>query len=287
MKERSKRQSFLGSQSDKILGGCAVAIIGLGGGGSHIAQQSAHLGVGNFLLIDPDRVEESNLNRLIGATAEDAVQEVRKTSVAARLITGINPLARVERVDGKWQDVHQLLRGCDIIFGCLDTYKDRYELEITARRYLVPYIDIGMDVHEVGDGFSVSGQVILSMPGCLCMRCLGFLRDDLLAREAENYGAAGGRPQVVWANGALASAAVAVFTQLFTPWHGAHADCIYADCIYLEYDGNNQNVTTCNRLLHMKGKQCPHFLQFSDLGDPFWIPEQQKEDEDGEIPGKG
>src|ERR1035437_425730 len=111
-------------------------------------------------------------------------------------------------------------------------------------------------------------RVILSMPGCLCMRCLGYLRDDLLAREAENYGAAGGRPQVVWANGALASAAVGVFPQLFTPWHGAHAASVY-----LEYDGNNQTVTTSNRLVHMRGKQCPHFLHLSDLGDPFWIPE--------------
>jgi hypothetical protein len=269
MKERSKRQSFLGSQSDKILGDCTVAIIGLGGGGSHIAQQSAHLGVGNFLLVDPDRVEESNLNRLVGATAEDAVQGTLKTTVAARLITGINPLAHVEQLDGKWQDFHQHLRGCDIIFGCLDTYRDRYELEITARRYLVPYIDIGIDVYEVESAFSVSGQVILSMSGSLCMRCLGYLREDLLAKEAAKYGAAGGRPQVVWANGALASVAVGVFTQLFTPWHGFHAGCVY-----LEYDGNQQTITTSNRLLQMKGKVCPHFLQFSDLGDPFWIPER-------------
>lgn len=139
-----------------------------------------------------------------------------------------------------------------------------------------------MDVHEVGGAFSVSGQVILSMPGCLCMRCLGFLRDDLLAREAENYGAAGGRPQVVWANGALASAAVGVFTRLFTPWHKEHANCVY-----LEYDGDNQTVTASNRLLYMRGKQCPHFSQFSELGDPFWIPEHLKGDEDGKIPSKG
>jgi len=282
MKERSKRQSFLGSQSECVLGGCCVAIVGLGGGGSHIAQQLAHLGVGSFYLIDPDRVEESNLNRLIGATAADAVQGTHKTLVAARLITGISPLARVERVDGKWQDFHELLRGSDIIFGSLDTYRDRYELEITARRYLVPYVDIGMDVHEVGSGFSVSGQVILSMPGCLCMRCLGFLREELLAKEAENYGAAGGRPQVVWANGVLASAAVGVFTQIFTPWHKVHANSVY-----LEYDGDSQTLATSNRLLQMKDRQCPHFLQSSDLGDPFWIPEQLRGDENGEISCKG
>ncbi|HWZ84107.1 MAG TPA: ThiF family adenylyltransferase [Terriglobales bacterium] len=269
MNERSKRQSFLGSQSDRVLGDCSVAIVGLGGGGSHIAQQLAHLGVGSFFLIDPDLVEESNLNRLIGGTVEDATKKTLKTLVASRLVRGINPLAQVVCLDGKWQEFHQILRGSDIIFGCLDTYRDRYELEITARRYLLPYIDIGMDVHEVEGRFSVSGQVILSMPGSLCMRCLGFLREDLLAREAENYAAAGGRPQVVWANGALASAAVGVFTQLFTPWHEGHAECVY-----LEYDGNNQTVATSNRLAHMRGKQCPHFLQFSDLGDPFWIPEK-------------
>jgi molybdopterin-synthase adenylyltransferase len=267
MKERLKRQSFLGPQSDQVLNDCVAAIIGLGGGGSHIAQQLAHLGVSNFLLFDPDKVEETNLNRLIGATAQDVIAGALKTAVALRLIKGINPDAAVGCVNGKWQEHHALLRGCDIIFGCLDGYRDRYELEIAARRYLLPYLDIGMDVHEADDGFCVSGQVILSMPGHLCMRCLGFLREERLAKEAENYGAAGGRPQVVWANGALASAAVGVFTQLFTPWHKSHGASVY-----LEYDGNTQSLTSSNRLAFMKDRQCPHFVEFRDLGDPFWIP---------------
>src|SRR5260370_37521023 len=180
MKERLKRQSFLGPQSDQILNDCVAAIIGLGGGGSHIAQQLAHLGVSNFSLFDPDKVEESNLNRLIGATAQDVIAGTLKTAVASRLIKGVNPGAVVDGINGKWQEHHALLRGCDIVFGCLDTYRDRYELEVAARRYLIPYIDIGMDVHEADDGFCVSGQMILSMPGHLCMRCLGFLREALL-----------------------------------------------------------------------------------------------------------
>jgi hypothetical protein len=269
MKERLKRQSFLGPRSDQILGDCVVAIVGLGGGGSHIAQQLAHLGVSSFLLFDPDKVEESNLNRLIGATAQDVLDETLKTTVASRLIKGINPGATVDCINGKWQERHYLLRGCDVIWGCLDSYGDRYQLEVAARRYLLPYIDIGMDVHESDGAFCVSGQVILSMPDHLCMRCLGFLREDLLAREAENYGAAGGRPQVVWANGTLASAAVGVFTQIFTPWHKAHAPSVY-----LEYDGNTQSLTSSNRLAYMRDKRCPHFVDFRDLGDPFWVPEK-------------
>jgi hypothetical protein len=270
MNERYKRQSFLGPQSDRVLADCVVAIVGLGGGGSHVAQQLAHLGVANFVLFDSDKgVEESNLNRLVGATAKDAKQGSKKTSVASRLISGINPLARAERFDGKWQEFHQFLRGCDVIFGCVDTYNDRSDLETTSRRYLVPYIDIGMDVHECDGSYSVSGQVILSTPGHLCMRCLGFIRESLLAKEAQNYGAAGGRPQVVWANGVLASLAVGVFTQLFAPWHKSHVSTLY-----LEYDANDQSVRTSNRLTLMKQKDCPHFQNLSDLGDPFWIPER-------------
>jgi hypothetical protein len=269
MKERSKRQSFLGPESDKVLANCTAGLVGLGGGGSHLVQQLAHLGLGNFLLVDPDRVEESNLNRLVGATAEDAAKGSPKTLVAKRLIERVSPDARVEAVEKKWQECHQLLRGCDVIFGCVDTYRDRHELEITARRYMLPYIDIGMDVHSLGHQFSVSGQVILSMPGALCMTCLGFLRDDLLAEEVENYGAAGDRPQVVWANGVLASIAVGVFTQLLTPWHSGRSPTIY-----LEYDGNTQTVASSSRLTYMQGRECSHFSKLHDLGDPFWIPEE-------------
>src|SRR5438132_32011 len=45
-----------------------VAIVGLGGTGSQVVQQLAHLGVRSFVLIEDDRVEESNLPRLAGAT---------------------------------------------------------------------------------------------------------------------------------------------------------------------------------------------------------------------------
>ena len=267
MIERYNRQSFLGLQSERTLGNCVAGLVGLGGGGSHISQQLAHLGVRDFRLFDRDVVEESNLNRLIGATFEDVGKQ--KTYVAARLIRGINPCANIEKVDGNWQQHHAILRGCDVIFGAVDTYRDRHELEITARRYMIPYVDIGMDVHQADGAVSISGQVILSMPGELCMHCLGFLRDELLVKEAEDYGAAGPRPQVVWANGVLASLAVGVFTQLFTPWHKAHVSTVY-----MEYDGNSQTIMESNRLKYVKHKQCPHFGDFRELGDPFWIPEK-------------
>jgi molybdopterin/thiamine biosynthesis adenylyltransferase len=272
MTERFSRQSFLGKESDQILANSRACIIGLGGGGSHIAQQLAHIGIGNFLVYDADRVEDSNLNRLVGASAKDAHGRTLKTAVAHRLIKRVNPGARIVRVSKQWQEDALPIRDCDIVFGCVDTYSAREQIERTCRRFLIPYIDIGMDVTECSTGYVISGQVILSMPGELCMRCLGFMNDKLLVEEAARYGAAGGRPQVIWPNGILASIAVGTFVQLVTPWHSDHHPVIY-----LEYDGNTQTVLPSNRLKYVTGKRCQHFSSATDLGDPFWPPPSKQE----------
>jgi hypothetical protein len=217
------------------------------------------------VLFDPDRVEDHNLNRLVGATADDAERAMAKVVVLRRLIKKINTDARVSIIRKHWQEQPLALRDCDVVFGCVDTYGQRDQLERAARRFLIPYIDIGIDVTHGEQRYVVSGQVILSMPGELCMRCLGFLTEDLLAEEAARYGAAGGRPQVVWPNGVLASAAVGVFVGLVTPWHPEHRSTVY-----LEYDGNAQTLLPSNRLHYVRGKRCTHFRSATDLGDPFW-----------------
>ena len=157
--------------------------------------QRIQLGFATFSLFDNDTVEHSNLNRLIGATQLDAANKTLKVDVACRLIKGINPHAKINKVKSRWQDTPERLRACDIIFGCVDSYAERRDIEIATRRYLIPYVDIGLDVHQTGDEPPrMAGQVILSMPGELCMSCLRFLTETKLAGEAEQYGAAGVRP---------------------------------------------------------------------------------------------
>lgn len=265
MTNRLKRQGFLGPTSAHTLENCSIGVVGLGGGGSHIVQQLAHVGVGNFVIVDPDIVEETNLNRLVGATHEDVRLSTLKTHVARRVIRGVNPRANVSTIANPWQEAAESLRECDVIFGCLDTFRARSELETMARRYLIPYIDIGMDVHQLADHFAIGGQVILSMPGRPCLRCVGYLNDDLLREEAQRYGAAGGRPQVIWPNGLLASLAVGIFMQLVTPWHKQSPDVEF-----LEYDGNRNVVAKSNRLSYVTPLSCRHFADAENLGDPFW-----------------
>lgn len=94
------------------------------------------------------------------------------------------------------------------------------------------------------------------------MRCMGFLTDEKLAKEAALYGNAGGRPQVVWPNGVLASTAVGLAVDLITNWtrkQRSHA--------YLVYDGNEGTVTPSVTLRNLNVSACPHFIA-EEIGDP-------------------
>ena len=89
------RQSFLGPDSDEILNHARVGIFGLGGGGSHVVQQLAHVGIGHFVIADSDVITSTNLNRLVGGTLKDVERSISKVEIAKRLIKSINPTARV------------------------------------------------------------------------------------------------------------------------------------------------------------------------------------------------
>ena len=97
------------------------------------------------------------------------------------------------------------------------------------------------------------------------MRCMGFLTDEKLAQEAALYGNAGGRPQVIWPNGVLASTAVGLAVDLLTNWTRrarTHA--------YLSYDGNEATVKESITLRNLGIAVCPHFPDTS-VGDPVVI----------------
>jgi len=259
------RQSFLGADSERILADCRVVIVGLGGGGSHIAQQLAHVGVGHIALIDPQTIEGSNLNRLIGAMDSDVTAHTAKVEIAKRLIQGIRPWIEVQTRQSEWQGADDLLRGAHVVFGCLDGFRSRMYLESAARRFQLPYIDIGMDVVEVAPmRYSIAGQMILTLPDGPCLRCLGFLKPQQLEAEENRYGDAGINPQVVWTNGTLASLAVGAFVRLMSPWFPSAGEYEW-----LELDGDRQTVTPSRQPEYMPRGPCTHFSA-TDLGDPFF-----------------
>jgi hypothetical protein len=118
-------------------------------------------------------------------------------------VPGINTRASVTAEPTSWQFQAGLLQECDVIFACIDSLIGRGELETFARRYMIPLIDIGMDVHSLDEGFVISGQIALSIPDMPCLQCMGLLSERGMREEAERYGAAGSNPQVVWPNAIL------------------------------------------------------------------------------------
>jgi hypothetical protein len=258
---RFSRQSFLGPDSEQQITRCTVGVPGLGGGGSHIVQQLAHIGFKRYVLYDDDVTEESNLNRLIGAESRDARAQTPKLHIAKMKILGLQPDAVIRGYASKWQDNPEPLRECQIVLGGIDGYRGRRELEIACRRYLMHYIDVGMDVHGA-DRPVIGGQVILSSPGGPCMTCMSFLTEERLGAEAARYGNAGARPQVVWPNGVLGSTAVGFAVELATGW--TRTPRPYA---YLVYNGNDGSLLPSKTLKGLERRICPHFSA-EDLGDP-------------------
>lgn len=68
-----------------------VLIVGLGAVGSWVAYMLVESGVRNFVLIDPDRVELSNLHRQFGYREED-VGRFKTAALAERMIAGADDL---------------------------------------------------------------------------------------------------------------------------------------------------------------------------------------------------
>src|ERR1700756_12034 len=122
------------------------------------------VGVSRHRSFDPDFIDVPNLNRTVGATRADVIAKTPKVEVAERMVKSANPDAEVWAIQTEWQKDFDSLRACDVVFGCLDGFSQRAQLEESCRRALIPLIDIGMDVHK-SDPYSISGQLVVSLPG--------------------------------------------------------------------------------------------------------------------------
>ena len=87
---------LLGEENFLKLANSTVAIFGIGGVGSFTAEALARSGVGNFVLIDKDNIDVTNINRQIHALTSSVGKS--KVEVMRERILDINPVAKVETV---------------------------------------------------------------------------------------------------------------------------------------------------------------------------------------------
>lgn len=216
-----------GKDGQLALSALTVAIVGLGGTGSVVAQQLAYLGVTRFVLIDPDKVESTNLNRLVGATTSDIDRS--KVDVAADHIKRINATGQCQVVQGDvtHPDVASTLTAADFIFGCTDSMASRAVMNQLAYQYYIPCIDMGVAIGaKAGTVTYIGGRVQMLSPGLACLVCTDKLDSEQVRREMmtpeerskDSYivGEQVPQPAVISLNSQVSSAAVTMFLSAVT-----------------------------------------------------------------------
>jgi hypothetical protein len=240
---------LFGEEGQRRLRAATVAVVGVGGNGTHVVQQLALLGVGRLMLIDDEELSESNRNRYIGAWHSDLVPGSKKTALGRRLAELIDPTTEVVEIPYNLmtEEAFAAIRRGDHVFGCLDHDGPRFVLNELCAAYAKPYIDLASDVATDG---AYGGRVCVAWDGSGCLMCFGELDQDTIRRflsgaeqrenEAVIYGIPEGAlaevgPSVVSINGVVASLAVTEYIVAVTG--------LRPPARFLSYLGHTSRVT--------------------------------------------
>lgn len=136
----SRTSLLIGKEGIEKLQNSKVAIFGLGGVGSYVLEGLARAGVGNFLLVDKDVVDITNLNRQIIATSDTIGKP--KVEVARDRLLSINKNANVEIIQEFFipESEEILDNSLDYIVDAVDTVTAKIELVVRANKLNIPII---------------------------------------------------------------------------------------------------------------------------------------------------
>lgn len=142
MKDIFSRTSLLiGEENLEKLTNKKVALFGIGGVGSYVAEALARCGIGRFVIVDSDKVDVTNINRQIIALCSTIGKD--KVVVAKDRISDINPDAEVdtvctfvnsENIDNfKFEEF-------DYIIDAIDTVTSKLLIIEKAKKHSIPII---------------------------------------------------------------------------------------------------------------------------------------------------
>ena len=167
-----------------------VGIVGLGSVGCVVAEAIARIGVAQVTLIDPDKVEEHNLDRLLYASTRDigrlkvklARRAMRRNAAAERIQITALPLSVHE------ESAYKAAIDCDILFSCVDRPVARDVLNYIANAHMIPVIDGGILVETDRKRdrlFSAHWRAHIVTPFHQCLRCNGQYNSSMVVMELD------------------------------------------------------------------------------------------------------
>ena len=154
-----------------------VGVVGVGSVGCIIAESLARIGIGQLVLIDPDRIEIHNLDRLLYASAEnvgdrkiDLVERYVRRGATTESIEVKTYFAAVQR-----RDAYRAILDCDLLFSAVDRPLPKDLLNRIAYAHCIPVISGGVYVENKPNGSLANAlwSVTVVSPGRRCLRCDG------------------------------------------------------------------------------------------------------------------
>ncbi|MDY6782965.1 MAG: ThiF family adenylyltransferase [Cyanobacteriota bacterium] len=220
------RQAVFGEPFQRQLGQLAVALIGCGGIGAIFAELLGRLGVKHWVLVDRDRLETVNLNRMPGATWPMADQRWYKVQYVKQLIKRIyatGSSVKVLPTSIEDEAIERDIGAVDLIVVATDNHHSRQVAQELALRYQRPLMSLGTHIDVRADGLPRMYCRITVPPlgGGWCLMCGNIINLqraalELAPREIDRLVARSGylegidAPAVFWLNSLCASHAVGI-----------------------------------------------------------------------------
>jgi molybdopterin/thiamine biosynthesis adenylyltransferase len=193
IKGLERQEAAFGKPFNSKLQSLRIAVVGLGGTGSPIATLLARCGIGELILIDGDRLERSNMNRVRGYTSKSIGKKKAKSLKKYLEKLGLNlEVININKRLQESSDALDALSSADIIFGCTDDATGRDVLNQALYYYAQVLIDVGLSGFVDKD---VSGRPYLrdhrGRVSCIlpesgaCLRCQRVIDDEMIKFEEE------------------------------------------------------------------------------------------------------
>ncbi|HEU5038844.1 MAG TPA: ThiF family adenylyltransferase [Nocardioides sp.] len=181
--------SAWGEDSHRDITRLRVLVVGVGSVGLDIVQRLAATGILHLGVMDFDRVEPINRDRMIGATRRDARLRRRKVDVAARLArqaaTADNFKVTRHHDSVCTPTGQRAALDYDVTVSCVDRPWPRAALNTLAYADLIPVIDggIAIDTFQTGNMRSATRRAQTATPGVPCLACSGQIDMSEVALE--------------------------------------------------------------------------------------------------------
>jgi hypothetical protein len=149
-----RHEQLFGTATTHLLRSLTVGVVGCSGTGSFVVEMLARLGVRRLILVDPDRIEYRNLNRIVGSTSVDAALGRSKVDALAESVARMGLGTEVVRIAKPLatRDAVLALASCDVVIGCMDSHDGRRTLNRLSEFYVLPYFDCGVGLDADGKG---------------------------------------------------------------------------------------------------------------------------------------